>query len=154
MQHRHLTTRLVLGLAVALLGASLTASGCGGDDAASDQTGDPAEAASRAWQLVFDSEADVDAKVDHLAESAALRGTLEAFAETGATMGGISLTPTDVVIDGDSAVITYDVMFGGTVAYGDQTGTIALVDGNWTVSREEFCGFMASARTPCPGGGP
>lgn len=152
MRHRHWTMRLGLGLAMALLGASLMTSGCGGDDDASADGVEPAEAASEAWQLVFDSEADVEAKIDHLADADALRGTLEAFAETGSTMGGISLAPTDVAVDGDAAVITYDVKFGGNVAYGDQTGTIELADGTWTVSREEFCGFMASARTPCPGG--
>lgn len=27
-------------------------------------------------------------------------------------MGGVSLAPTDVTVDGDTAMITYDVLFG------------------------------------------
>jgi iron complex transport system substrate-binding protein len=65
-------------------------------------------------------------------------------------MGGIQLTPTNTVIDGETATVTYDVLFAGNPAYQDQTGTLSLVDGVWVVSREEFCAFMASARTPCP----
>jgi hypothetical protein len=30
------------------------------------------------------------------------------------------------------------------------TGEISNVDGAWTVSRSEFCSFMASARNSCP----
>lgn len=137
-------------LAALLLGVSAVSAGCGGDDDAS--ASDPAVAAREAWELVFDSEADVDDKIEHLADGAALRDTLEAYARAGIAMGGISLAPTEVTVEGVEATITYDVMFGGNVAYGDQIGMIALADGNWTVSREEFCGFMASARTPCPGG--
>jgi iron complex transport system substrate-binding protein len=65
-------------------------------------------------------------------------------------MGGISLAPGDVVVEGDTATVTYDVLFGGNPAYEGQTGTIELVDGTWVVSRDEFCSFMSSARTPCP----
>jgi iron complex transport system substrate-binding protein len=65
-------------------------------------------------------------------------------------MGGITLVPTDVVVDGDSATVTYDVMFGASAAYTDLSGLISLVDGTWVVSRTEFCTFMASARIACP----
>jgi iron complex transport system substrate-binding protein len=65
-------------------------------------------------------------------------------------MGGITLEPTDVVVDGETATVTYDVMFGGSAAYTALTGSISLIDGTWVVSRAEFCGFMASARNACP----
>lgn len=55
-----------------------------------------------------------------------------------------------MAIDGDTATITYDVMFGESVAYSDLTGEITRVDGEWIVPRSEFCSFMASARNPCP----
>jgi iron complex transport system substrate-binding protein len=58
--------------------------------------------------------------------------------------------PTAVVIDGDTATVTSDVMFGESAAYTDLTGEISNVGGTWTVSRAEFCGFMASARNACP----
>ena len=60
--------------------------------------------------------------------------------------------PTDVVVTGDTAAITYDVMFAGQPAYPDQDGTVQRVDGAWVVGRDEFCGFMAMARNPCPAG--
>jgi iron complex transport system substrate-binding protein len=65
-------------------------------------------------------------------------------------MGGISLVPTSSSVDGDTATITYDVLFGDQAAYNDLTGLIDNVDGTWVVPRTEFCSFMASARTPCP----
>ena len=65
-------------------------------------------------------------------------------------MGGIELVPTAVVVSGDTATITYDVMFAGQPAYQGQDGTIERVDGTWMVSREEFCGFMGAARNACP----
>lgn len=51
---------------------------------------------------------------------------------------------------GDTATVTYDVTFAGQVAYGELDGTLQRVDGVWVVSHEEFCGFMSSARNPCP----
>jgi len=112
--------------------------------------GDPAVAAGAAWSLVFDSDEPFDAKAVHLADAERLRGTVEAYAGAGSGFGGISLEPTDVVVDGETATITYDVNFGANPAYGDQVGTISLVDGVWTVSADEFCSFMASARVSCP----
>ncbi|HSL57978.1 MAG TPA: hypothetical protein VK866_09070 [Acidimicrobiales bacterium] len=122
------------------------------DDTLADDTavGDPAEAAAAAWSAVFDSSVPFEDKAPHLADAEALRSTAEAYAGTGNGMGGISLAPSEVVVDGDTATVTYDVLFGGNAAYEDQTGSISLVDGTWVVSRDEFCSFMSSARTPCP----
>ena len=83
-------------------------------------------------------------------DAAALRSTIDAYTAAGVVMGGITLVPTNVVVSGDTATVTYDVMFGGTAAYTALTGEIALIDGTWIVSRAEFCGFMASARNACP----
>ena len=45
--------------------------------------------------------------------------------------------------------VTCNVLFGGSAAYSDLSGTMELTDGIWVVSRDTFCGFMVSARTPC-----
>jgi len=111
---------------------------------------DPSTAASAAWSLVFDSTVLFDDKAPHLAEAETLRPTVEAYSAAGGGFGGITLEPTAVEVAGEVATITYDVNFGANPAYGDQTGTVALVDGVWTVSRDEFCSFMASARVSCP----
>ena len=102
-----------------------------------------------AWAIVFDSEADFADKVPHLENAAQLESTVTAYAETGAQFGGVSLEPTAVSIDGDVATITYNVLFGGSAAYSDLSGEMRLTGGVWVVSRDTFCGFMSSARTPC-----
>ena len=102
-----------------------------------------------AWAIVFDSEADFADKVPHLEDAAQLESTVTAYAETGASFGGVSLEPTAVSIEGDVATVTYNVLFGGSAAYSDLSGEMQLVDGVWVVSRDTFCGFMSSARTPC-----
>ena len=56
---------------------------------------------------------------------------------------------TSDIVEGEIATITYDVMFGESVAYEDLTRDVLLVDGLWTVSSEDYCDFLASARTPC-----
>lgn len=42
----------------------------------------------------------------------------------GQQVGGISLVPTAVTIEGDTATVVYNVLFGGTVAYSGQDGTV------------------------------
>jgi hypothetical protein len=111
-----------------------------------------ADDAVRAWITVFDSDVPYADKASHIADAEALRPTIEGYQQAGAAVGGIELIPVGVEVTGDAAGITYDVMFAGNQAYGGQTGTIQRVDGTWQVSREEFCGFMAAARNPCPAG--
>lgn len=107
-------------------------------------------AAAEAWATVFDSTIGYDDKAAFLDDAEALQATVESYTTAGDAMGGISLEPTTVVVDGEVATVTYDVYFGESAAYTDLSGEIALVDGTWTVSRDEFCSFMASARNSCP----
>jgi iron complex transport system substrate-binding protein len=108
------------------------------------------QAAADAWATVFDSTIGFDAKSGLLEDADALQATVESYTTAGEAMGGISLVPTAVVVEGESATITYDVMFGDTAAYTDLTGTIDKVGDAWVVPRSEFCSFMASARNACP----
>ena len=118
------------------------------DDAAPAPT-EAEQAAMDAWAVVFDSEAAYSDKVPHLENAAQLESTIAAYADTGMSFGGVSLEPTAVAIDGDVANVTYNVLFGGSAAYSDLSGDMQFVDGVWVVSRDTFCGFMSSARTPC-----
>ncbi len=102
-----------------------------------------------AWAVVFDSRADFAAKAPHLQDAAKLEASNAAYAEAGERMNGISLEPTSAAVDGDVAVVTYNVLFAGSAAYEDLTGEVVLVDGTWMVTREAYCGFLASARTAC-----
>ncbi len=128
--------------------SAITPDGATAETPSSDD--DEASAAGDAWTLVFDSAVEFDAKAPHLEDADALRGTVESYTAAGDPMGGITLVPTDVSVQGDTATVTYDVLFGDTAAYTALTGEIALVDGTWVVSRAEFCSFMASARNACP----
>jgi hypothetical protein len=67
----------------------------------------------------------------------------------GTAVGGITLQPTTIAIDGTTATVTYDVLFAGTAVYSALTGTVGQVGDVWTVNRDVFCSFMSSARTPC-----
>ncbi len=98
---------------------------------------------------MFDSSVAADAKAPFLEDPAAAAPTLAAYATTGQMMQGITLAPTDVTVDGDTATVTYDILFAGTPAYEDQTGEVVKLDGAWKVTTEQFCSFMATARTPC-----
>lgn len=110
----------------------------------------PEEAAAMsAWATVFDSNAEWALKAPHIEGSGDLEESNENYRAGGESMGGFSLRPTMAVIEGDTATITYDVLFGGSAAYTDLQGVIDLVDGTWVVSRDAYCGFLAQARTPC-----
>ena len=106
-------------------------------------------AAMSAWAIVFDSNAEWALKAPHIEDSQNLEESNENYRTGGETMGGFSLRPTQAVIEGDVATITYDVLFGGSPGYTDLQGVIDLIDGTWVVSRDTYCGFLAQARTPC-----
>ena len=109
------------------------------------------DAVALAWTTAFDSNMDFATKAPFIADAEALRPTIDAYTPAGAAVGGIALVPTSIVITGDTAAATYDVTFAGQIAYEDQQGTVERVNGTWTVTRDEFCGFMAAARNPCAG---
>ena len=153
----YLLDELVPKLAAAVDGDPATAvpgQDLGDDVAAGGPEGgeldDDEAAAARAYETVFDSATDADAKAEFLPDVADLASTIEAYAAAGDGMGGITMDVTAVVVDGDTATVTYDVLFGGNPQYSDLSGTLVLAGDAWTVTRDEFCSFMASARTPCP----
>ena len=128
---------------------SAAAIGAADATSAATLTGDQKEAAD-AFATVFDSTAGIDAKAALLAEPELVKTAAEAYTQAGSAMGGISLKPTAAVIDGDSATITYDVLFGSAVAYQSLDKTINRVNGKWVVPTKVFCEFLTAARVPCP----
>lgn len=108
------------------------------------------DAAAAAWTTVFDSSVPVADKLEFLADPDAVEATLGDYAETGEQVGGITLDPTAVEVDRDAATVIYDVSFAGNPAYRDQTGQLQRSGEGWVVGTEQFCEFMATARTPCP----
>ena len=119
------------------------------DVAGVDETNPDEVAVAEAWTTVFDSSVAPEQKSAYLEDPAAATSTLTAYAATGQMVQGITLEPTDVAIEGDTATVTYDIHFAGTSTYQDQTGEVVDVDGTWKITTEQFCSFMATARTPC-----
>ena len=110
------------------------------------------DAVVAAYRTVFDSTVPFDDKIPYLEDAENLRGTHAEYAKAAESFGGIALEPVAVVIEGDRAEVTYDVLFGGTVTYPDLSGDAVMIDGVWMVTRDRFCGFLASARVSCPSG--
>lgn len=103
-----------------------------------------------AYRTVFDSTVPFDDKVPYLEDAESLRDTNAEYEEAAESFGGIALEPVEVSVEGDRATVTYDVLFGGTVAYSNLSGDAVQIDGAWVVSRDRYCDFMSSARVRCP----
>jgi iron complex transport system substrate-binding protein len=123
------------------------------DTTEADAGGDVADedAAGLAVQSVFDSTVAFDDKVASLEGGEAHRADHDAYVGAAGAVGGIAVEPTDVAVDGDTATVTYRVLFAGNEMYKDLTMDVTRVDGSWVVPTDAFCGFLASARTPCAG---
>jgi iron complex transport system substrate-binding protein len=119
------------------------------DDAAAD------DAAGEVVATVFDSSVPFEDKVALIEDGEAHRVDHDGYVTAAEAVGGITVEPTDVAPSGeggDAATVTYRVLFGGNEAYSDLTMDVTRVDGEWIVPSDAFCGFLASARTPCAGG--
>lgn len=103
-----------------------------------------------AYEIVFSSETGYEEKAPYIVDPEGLEETVAQYQETGESMGGVELVPTSVTIDGDTAVVIYDLLFGGTPSYPDLTGDAVLNESTWKITREMFCAMMASARVGCP----
>lgn len=108
------------------------------------------EAITAAYEIVFSSETSYDEKAPLIDDPSGLEETVLKYQETGESMGGVSLAATKITVDGDTAEVIYDFMFGGTPTYPDLTGDAVQVDGTWKISRTMFCSIMSSARVGCP----
>ena len=108
------------------------------------------DAISAAYEIVFSSETTYDEKAPLIDDPSGLEETVLSYQETGESMGGVSLVARKITVDGDTAKVIYDFLFGGTPTYPDLTGDAVRVEGTWKVSRTMFCSIMASARVGCP----
>lgn len=164
-----------VALAALVLPLALGLGACGDDDgeddasaeettsttettAAASDTEDEAaaagdEAAGEAVATVFDSSVPFDEKVALVEGGEAHRADHDGYVAAADAVGGITVEPTDVAVDGDTATVTYRVLFGGNEAYSDLSMDVTQVDGAWVVPSTAFCDFLASARTPCASAG-
>lgn len=102
------------------------------------------------YQIVFSSKTGYEEKAPYIEDPEGLEETVAEYHETGESMGGVELAPTSVTINGDTADVVYDLLFGGTTTYPDLTGDAVLRDDTWKITRNMFCAMMASARVGCP----
>lgn len=108
------------------------------------------DAVVEAYAIVFDSTTTYEEKVPYLVEPEGLEDTVAEYAETGEQFGGVSVEATGVSIDGDAAVISYSLLFGGNPTYTDLRGDAVRTDAGWQITRAMFCSLMTSARVGCP----
>jgi hypothetical protein len=104
------------------------------------------------YQVVFDSTTTFEEKAVFIDDPTGLEDTVATYTATGNSVGGVTAEPTAVTVAGDGADVVYTLFFSGNPTYPGQPGTAIRVDGQWKVTRDMFCGVMASARSACPAG--
>lgn len=110
------------------------------------------DAVVEAYLVVFDSSTTIAEKTPYLVDPEGLEDTVTKYTTNGELMGGVSLDPKSVAVEGDTAVVYYDFLFGGNPSYTDLTGDAIRTEAGWQITREMFCGIMTSARAGCPPG--
>lgn len=108
------------------------------------------DAIALAYQVAFASETTYEEKAPYVVEPEGLEETVEAYMATGTAMGGVLVVVKDVVISGDIAEVSYDLLLNGAPTYPDLTGDAVLTEDGWKLSRAMFCGLMSLARSACP----
>lgn len=120
------------------------------EEATSELTGEEAEIGDLV-ATVFDSSVPFDDKVDLLEGGEDHRADHDGYVAAADGVGGITVEPTGVEIDGDAATVTYNVLFAGNEQYADLTMDVARVDDAWVVPTDAFCGFVAATGASCAG---
>jgi len=103
-----------------------------------------------AYTVALDSVSTYEEKAPYIDDPSGLEDTIAEYLKTGQSMGGIGVRPTAVAIDGDSALVTYDLLFAGNPTYPDLTGEAVKTAEGWKITRAGFCSLMSSARVGCP----
>lgn len=85
---------------------------------------------------------DCPALADALAQ--ATQNYPEAFATSGVTTGDV------IFANPWNASIYYDTTYQGAPDIGEQIGKAVVVNGQWKVSRETYCGVLSLAGGTCP----
>lgn len=103
-----------------------------------------------AYTVAFDSTSEYPAKEPYIDDPSGLEDTVADYLTTGETMGGVGVVVTEVVVNGEEADVTYDLLFNDNPTYPDLPGTAVLTADGWKVPRSVFCALMSSARVGCP----
>lgn len=108
------------------------------------------DAIVEAYSVVFDSTTTYEEKAPYVADFEGLEGTVDAYAESGESFGGIEIAADEVGIEGDEARVLYSFLFAGTAAYSDLEGSAVRTEAGWQITRDFFCEIMTLARVGCP----
>ena len=103
-----------------------------------------------AFTTALDSVTPYEDKAPFIDDPEGLEDTVAQYLATGESMGGIAVAVSAVAIDGDTAVVTYDLLFGGNPTYPDLSGDAIKTADGWKITRAGFCSLMSSARVGCP----
>ncbi len=103
-----------------------------------------------AYTTALDSVTPYEEKAPFIDDPSGLEETVAKYLTTGESMGGIGVAVSAVAVDGDAAVVTYDLLFGGNPTYPDLTGDAVKTADGWKITRAGFCSLMSSARVGCP----
>lgn len=103
-----------------------------------------------AYQVAFDSTSTFDDKASYIDDPTGLEETVAAYLAAGEAVGGIAVSASAVTINGETADVTYDLLFGGNPTYPGLSGTAVKTAEGWQVPRTVFCSLMSSARVGCP----
>jgi hypothetical protein len=130
--------------------ALATVAACGGSSDRSSEAAaspspsvDPAAAATQEitanGEAFFKGGGTVDSHIALLEDGEKFRPELTAQAKDPGN-AALSAHVTDVKVDGDTALVTYDLLGkGGAVLLGGSTGQAAKVGGTWKVSKKTYC---------------
>jgi hypothetical protein len=103
-----------------------------------------------AYTTALDSVSPYEVKEPFIDDPSGLAETVAKYLSTGESMGGIGVAVTGVNIDGDTAKVTYDLLFAGNPTYPGLTGDAVKTAEGWKITRAGFCSLMSSARVGCP----
>ncbi|MEM8707456.1 MAG: ABC transporter substrate-binding protein [Actinomycetota bacterium] len=107
------------------------------------------QAAMDAWAIALGSDADLDAKRPHIEDFDSLVSVIDEAIAAGEALGGVTVTPTQATITGDTATVLFDAGVGGAVT-ADLGATLDRVDGVWVARRAEICLYIGFIGVECP----
>ncbi|MBV8388090.1 MAG: hypothetical protein JO155_14975 [Acidimicrobiia bacterium] len=145
--------RALRAFTVVVLGLGLIAAACG--SGGSSET--PAQAKAKittAWQTFFDPSVPVAQKPDLIENGSQMQATLQTQS-TNPLAKSIKAQVTDVTLEGNSAVVTYNILStqtNQTLLPPGSKGQAVKQNGKWKVSQATFCGLIhaGDANAKCP----
>ena len=140
---------LLVALALAATTAACGGSSDSGDSAAAspspsvDSSAADTAAITKNWEVFFNGGISVEQHIAVLEDGEKFRTEITAQSKDPANKALVAKV-TNVKIDGESAVVTYDLLgTGGTVLLGGSTGAAVKVGDEWKVAKKTYCQLIS-----------